>query len=144
MQLMPATARLLGVDPLDPEQNLAGGVKYLKLCLERFGRDPVLALAAYNAGPAAVEKYGGVPPYPETQHYVAAVLGRPPPAGRPGKARRGPPPPPAELASHQEAGLNWRLPKPAWKAPAPKVKVPAPAWKAPPPPAPGRSAALGR
>jgi hypothetical protein len=80
MQLMPATAKALGVDPSDPYQNITGGVRYLKQMKDQFGRDD-LALAAYNAGPGAVQKYGGVPPYPETQHYVSAILGSmPPPA----------------------------------------------------------------
>lgn len=74
-QLMPATARELGVsDPTDPAQALDGGAKYLKQQLDRFGGDPSKALAAYNAGPGAVQKFGGVPPYAETQHYVQNVL----------------------------------------------------------------------
>lgn len=73
MQLMPGTARALGVDPKDPEQNIEGGVRYLKQQLDRFG-DVKSALAAYNAGPAAVLKYDGVPPYAETQQYVMDVL----------------------------------------------------------------------
>ncbi|KCV81054.1 lytic transglycosylase [Actibacterium atlanticum] len=72
-QLMPATARDLGVDPRDPLQNLDGSARYLAMMLETFG-DPHLALAAYNAGPDAVRQYGGIPPYRETQNHVARVM----------------------------------------------------------------------
>ncbi|HRK20712.1 MAG TPA: lytic transglycosylase domain-containing protein [Fimbriimonadaceae bacterium] len=75
-QLMPDTAKSLGVeDPFDPWQNLQGGANYLAQMLKRFDGDPRLALAAYNAGPGAVQKFGGVPPYAETQRYVERVLG---------------------------------------------------------------------
>jgi soluble lytic murein transglycosylase-like protein len=75
-QLMPGTASSLGVtDATDPAQAIEGGAKYLKQQLDRFGGDPTKALAAYNAGPGAVAKYGGVPPYAETQNYVQKVLG---------------------------------------------------------------------
>ena len=74
-QLMPGTARLLGVDPRDPVQNLDGGARYLAEQYRAFG-DWRLALAAYNAGPEAVRKYGGVPPYRETRGYVTAILGQ--------------------------------------------------------------------
>jgi soluble lytic murein transglycosylase-like protein len=74
-QLMPGTASSLGVDPGDPAQAIEGGAKYLKQQLDRFGGDPSKALAAYNAGPGAVAKFGGVPPYAETQNYVQKVLG---------------------------------------------------------------------
>ncbi|GAA6181944.1 lytic transglycosylase domain-containing protein [Shimia sp. NS0008-38b] len=73
-QLMPGTARLLRVDPLDPRQNLEGGARYLKQQYLKFGSWR-LALAAYNAGPKAVERYGGVPPYKETRNYVRIILG---------------------------------------------------------------------
>ena len=74
-QLMPATARSLGVsDATDPLQALEGGAKYLKQMLDQFGGDQRLALAAYNAGPGAVQRFGGIPPYAETQNYVEKVL----------------------------------------------------------------------
>jgi soluble lytic murein transglycosylase-like protein len=75
MQLMPATAASLGVrDAYDPAQNVAGGTRYLRGLLDRFGGDKRLAIAAYNAGPGAVEKYRDVPPYRETRNYVQNVL----------------------------------------------------------------------
>ena len=74
-QLMPATARSLGVtDSSDPAQALEGGAKYLKQMLDKFGGDPRLALAAYNAGPGAVSRFGGIPPYAETKNYVEKVM----------------------------------------------------------------------
>jgi soluble lytic murein transglycosylase-like protein len=73
-QLMPGTAAGLGVsNVLDPLQSLDGGAKYLRQQLDAFGGDVTKALAAYNAGPGAVQRYGGVPPYAETQHYVRVV-----------------------------------------------------------------------
>jgi soluble lytic murein transglycosylase-like protein len=75
MQLMDGTARSLGVDdPLDPTQSVLGGAKLLGQLLQRYGGDASLALAAYNAGSGAVDRYGGVPPYAETQRYVPRVL----------------------------------------------------------------------
>jgi len=73
MQLMPRTARMLGVsDPFDPRANVEGGVAYLRRLADEFGT--VLALAAYNAGPGVVREHGGVPPFPETHGYVRSVL----------------------------------------------------------------------
>lgn len=74
-QLMPDTAVRLGVDPLDPAANLDGGARYLAQQYRRFGRWD-LALAAYNAGPGAVEDHGGIPPYTETRDYVRIILGQ--------------------------------------------------------------------
>lgn len=74
-QLMPGTAGMLRVDPFDPEQNLDGGARYLRMMREKFGSWR-LALAAYNAGPGAVETHGGVPPYAETRNYLKVILGR--------------------------------------------------------------------
>lgn len=75
MQLMPGTAADLGVkDSFDIRQNVEGGVKYLRQMMDMFGEDKRLALAAYNAGPGAVKKYGGVPPYKETRAYVDKIL----------------------------------------------------------------------
>ena len=94
MQLMPATARSLQVDnPYDPEENLRGGTTYLRRLLDRFGGDLERALAGYHAGPAVVNRYRGLPPYPETHAYVARVLRLfrgegPPPAGTVGRGRR--------------------------------------------------------
>jgi len=74
-QLMPGTARALGVNPRDPRQNLEGGARYLAKMHRKFGTWR-LALAAYNAGPEAVAKYKGVPPYKETRNYVRKIMGR--------------------------------------------------------------------
>jgi soluble lytic murein transglycosylase-like protein len=74
MQLMPGTARQLGANPADPAQNVNAGTRYLRDLLIKYGSHTYRALAAYNAGPGVVDKYHGVPPYPETQSYILNVL----------------------------------------------------------------------
>ena len=75
MQLMPKTAESLGIkDAYNPYQNIEGGVKYLKGLMDKYNNNPELALAAYNAGSGAVQKYGGIPPYKETQNYVKSIM----------------------------------------------------------------------
>ena len=85
MQLMPGTAAQLGVNPYVVDQNIRGGAMYLKQQIDRFGSIP-LGLAAYNAGPGAVLRYRGIPPYRETQNYVASILGRWQPPAQPAVA----------------------------------------------------------
>jgi soluble lytic murein transglycosylase-like protein len=75
-QLMPATARTLGVNPADPQQNLAGGARYLRMLLDEFGGDVEKALAAYNAGPGRVRNAGGIPAIAETRNYVSSIVRR--------------------------------------------------------------------
>lgn len=81
MQLMPATAAGLGVDPTNQQQNINGGVKLLSQLLNQFNGNVPLALAAYNAGPGAVQQYGGIPPYAQTQNYVASIMANYQPGG---------------------------------------------------------------
>jgi soluble lytic murein transglycosylase-like protein len=76
MQLMPQTARMLGINPYDTRENYRGGAAYLSGLLRRYDGDLIRSLAAYNAGPGAVDRYGGVPPYRETQNYVASIMNR--------------------------------------------------------------------
>jgi len=75
-QLMPGTARMMGVDPDDPHANLEGGARYLRMQLDTFGGDLEKALAAYNAGPGRVQSAGGIPAIRETRNYVAAIMAR--------------------------------------------------------------------
>jgi soluble lytic murein transglycosylase-like protein len=130
MQLMPGTAALMGVtDPFDPDQNIAGGTKYLELCLKEFHHDVALALAAYNAGPQNVAKYQGCPPFAETQHYVAAVLQTY--SGSPQYRRAGLVSSVNEEVTEllNKVGLPWRVPLPQWRTPQPRFHVEPARWK---------------
>ena len=128
MQLMPGTAELMGVkNPFDPEDNLAGGVKYLKQCLNQFKQNVALALAAYNAGPKAVERYAGCPPYQETKNYVACVMKTY--TGKTWTRAAEPVIAPEPETVPEETGLDWKIPEPTWKIAAPQAKINAPQWK---------------
>ena len=138
MQLMPATAVLLWVtDPFEVEQNIAGGVKFLALCLKRFQGDVCLALAAYNAGPDNVVKYQGIPPFPETLNYVAAVgrelSGHPRLKGLRLASLNFPAAAESDAPAPKQSGLDWKVPAPQWKVSEPQWKVPEPQWKVPAP-----------
>ena len=103
-QLMPGTASGLGVtNMLDPVQSLNGGAKYLKQQLDTFGGDVTKALAAYNAGPGAVQRFGGVPPYSETQNYVRIVQANAAAYRAAPRLRPPPPAPPARFPPRSEA-----------------------------------------
>ncbi|MDD3580612.1 MAG: lytic transglycosylase domain-containing protein [Desulfobacca sp.] len=128
MQLMPGTAELMGVkNPFDPEDNLAGGVKYLKQCLNQFKQNVALALAAYNAGPKAVERYAGCPPYQETKNYVACVMKSY--TGKTWTTAAAPVTAPEPEPVPEKTGLDWQIPEPTWKIAAPQAKINAPQWK---------------
>ncbi len=134
MQLMPETAALMGVtDAFEVEQNIAGGVKFLSLCLRRFQGDICLALAAYNAGPDNVIKYQGCPPFPETLIYVAAVArelsGHPRLKGLRLASFNFPAAAESNAPAPKQSGLDWKVPAPQFKINAPEWKVPEPQWK---------------
>ena len=132
MQLMPGTAALMGVkNPFDPEQNIAGGVGYLRHCLDRFQHNVPLAVAAYNAGPESVAKCGAIPPYQETQVFVNNVMGTyagptQMKAGAPGDPKAASPPPGKGAKSRKKGSKPEDLeaektPDPPRRRPRPKI-----------------------
>jgi hypothetical protein len=140
MQLMPATAKQMGVNPSDPVENIQGGTKYMASLLQRYDGDKAKALAAYNAGPTAVDKYGGVPPYKETQDYVKKVLER--------EQKLSAPKPLERLASLLSTSVEAAVPPPSLppmpqpEMPQPQpgpqpTPMPTPGPQGPPPPQPG-------
>ncbi len=118
MQLMPGTAALMGVrDPFDPEQNIAGGVGYLRHCLDRFQHNVPLAVAAYNAGPESVARCGTIPPFQETQAFVNNVMGSYTGQSAPPAAKAGAP------APGKDAQPGKKVSKPAATPPDPAPEV---------------------
>ena len=133
MQLIPSTAALMGVsDPFDIEENINGGVKYLRLCLNKFNNNVVWALAAYNAGPDNVSKYQGIPPFAETRNYVLRVMrdytgntiSIPLVALAGGGTRHKLENDAGLAAAPEESGLDWKVPEA-------KFKISGPTWKTP-------------
>jgi hypothetical protein len=124
-------------DAFEVEQNIAGGVRFLALCLRRFQGDICLALAAYNAGPDNVIKYQGCPPFAETLNYVAAVArelsGHPRLKGLRLASLNFPPVDDSPSPPPRKSGLDWKVPAPQFKINDPQWKVPAPQWKVPAP-----------
>lgn len=135
MQLIPSTAALLGVtDPFNPEENISGGVRYLKFCLDKFNHNVVWALAAYNAGPDNVSKYQGCPPFAETRSYVLRVmrdytgswidLPLPPQGAATARRPGSEPGVQAPTVAASPSGLDWKIPPAAFKVAKPTWKIP--------------------
>jgi hypothetical protein len=138
MQLIPSTAALMGVsDPFDAEQNISGGVRFLKVCLTKFNNNVIWALAAYNAGPDNVSKYQGCPPFTETRNYVLKVMrdytgktiALPLPVlaagkGRPDQKDRRTGQATDLADAGKESGLDWKVPEARYKVAGPTWKLP--------------------